>query len=368
MGPSEQPALRILALAANYSPTLFIHLLRPLRNQSVAIQILTEDVLAKFAGSAPSGHDAASLAAMILDKAKPDVVFSSRYNGPLAEDLLTVCRARGIAYIFHLDDNLLEVPLDQGADKVAYHLHPKRVGALRRQLEESSLVYLSTEALHGRLRELVPRMGKAFVGPICAAVDPLPMPAPRPAGAPPLFGYAASAGHMADLKLALPGIIAALERFPDATFELIGSIGSLPELGGFGDRVRHERKFLTYDEYVLDLNRRAWDLALAPLCDTPFTRMKTYTKWVEYAAAGIPALVSDHPIYRDRCADGAAILVREGDWAEALPMLLADAPRRQAIAAKAQQKVAAEFPVARLREQLVEALRQAGAWAAVTPG
>ena len=101
-------------------------------------------------------------------------------------------------------------------------------------------------------------------------------------------------------------------------------------------------------------------LGLTPLCDNPFTRLKTYTKWVEYTAAGLPVIASDHPIYRDCCADGAALLVKDADWATALPGLLGDAAARQAILATARARVGRDYSVARLREQLLDVFRRAG--------
>ena len=101
-------------------------------------------------------------------------------------------------------------------------------------------------------------------------------------------------------------------------------------------------------------------LGLTPLCDNPFTRMKTYTKWVEYTDAGLPVIASDHPIYRDCCADGAALLVKDSDWATALPALLGDAPARQAMLDRARARVGQDYSVARLREHLLEVFRRAG--------
>ena len=349
----------ILALSASVSPTLAIHLLRPLQGlPGINIQMLTQEALAQIVKNAPPGIDGLSLAAMILNQVRPALVFSSRYNGAMAEDFLAASRRMGLPFVFHLDDNLMEVSADQGADKVAYYSHPKRLQALRAQMEQASVAYFSTEALRDRMLELGIEVAKPHVGAICAAVDLLPL-GPVPASL--TFGYAASGGHNEDLKLALPGIVAALEQHPQARFELIGSLEHMPpELVRFGERVKHERRFIAYDDYLRDLQRRNWVLGLTPLCDNPFTRMKTYTKWVEYTAAGLPVIASDHPIYRDCCADGAALFVKDADWASALPGLLGDVSARQAMVAKARARVGQEYSVARLRAQLLEVFRLAG--------
>lgn len=351
--------LRILALAIHASATLSIHLLRPLKGlPGIEVPLLTMDALNQMVASAP-GIGGPQMAAFLLDRVKPDLVFSSRYNGVLAVEIVAACRQRGIPFIFHLDDNLMEVSPDQGADKVAFYQHPARLQALRVQMEQASVAYFSTTALRDRMLELGIRM-TSHVGPICAAVDLLPDLPPAAADAPLVFGYAASGGHGEDLKLALPGIRAALERFPDARFELVGSVAPPPELAAYGGRAIYERRFLPYDDYVADLQRRRWTLGLSPLCNNPFTRMKTYTKWVEYTAAGIPTIASDHPVYRDCCAGGAASLVADGDWTTALPALLADVAARQRILAVARERVGRDYSVTRLREQLLDVFRQAG--------
>lgn len=357
------PPFRILALATHASATLAIHLLRPLRGLAgIEVPLLTMDALNQMIASAP-GIGGAQMAAFLLDKVKPDLVFSSRYNGPLAAEIVQACRQRGIPFIFHLDDNLMEVSPDQGADKVAFYQHPARLQALRVQMEQAAVAYFSTATLRDRMVELGLTMN-SYVGPICAAVDLLPALPPQPpgmpSGAPLVFGYAASGGHGEDLKLALPGICAALDRFPEARFELVGSVAPPPELAAYGPRASYERRFLAYDDYIIDLQRRHWCLGLSPLCDNPFTRMKTYTKWVEYTAAGIPTLASDHPVYRDCCAGGAASLIADDDWATALPTLLADAEARRRMLAVARERVGRDYSVARLRDQLLEVFEMAG--------
>jgi len=349
----------ILALSAGVSPTLAIHLLRPLHGlPGFNIQMLTQEALAQIVKGAPPGIDALSLAGMVLGQVRPALVFSSRYNGAMAEEFLVASRRMGLPFVFHLDDNLMEVSADQGAEKVAYYNHPKRLQALRAQMEQASVAYFSTDALRDRMLQLGVQVAQPHVGAICAAVDLLPLQQPA-AGM--TFGYAASGGHNEDLKLALPGIVAALERYPQARFELIGSLEHLPaELARFGERVRHERRFIAYDDYLRDLQSRNWSLGLTPLCDNPFTRMKTYTKWVEYTAAGLPVIASDHPIYRDCCAGGAALLVQDADWATALPDLLGDAAARQAMVRTARERVGRDYSVARLRAQLLEVFRLAG--------
>ena len=356
----ERPArlLRILAASRNLTPTLQIHLLRPLRDEA-RIQIATEEMLQRLAEASRSRVEVANRLDGLLAHTTPQVVFSSRYNGALAEELFEAARRHSIPFVLHLDDNLLEVPPDQGEEKAALYGNAARLHALRVQIEGADVVYLSTPALRHRLTELGLRM-RSWVGPVCAGTDPLPPPPVRPPGSAPVFGYAASAAHASDVRLALPGIVAALQSLPGSRFEMIGSIAPPAELAAFADRVRHTALAVTYDAYLAELNRRAWDLGIAPLVDTPFSRMKTYTKWVEYTAAGIATLASDHPVYRECCSAGAGALATDGAWSAMLPAALANPALRKSTLAAARAKLESEYSVERLRDQVLAVLEMAG--------
>jgi Glycosyl transferases group 1 len=94
------------------------------------------------------------------------------------------------------------------------------------------------------------------------------------------------------------------------------------------------------------------------LRDTPFNRAKTNTKWVEYASAGIPALISDHPIYRDCCHGGA---VSDTDWEVAITTMIIDPSLRQAVRQRALERLRAEYNLRRLGRQVLGVLQRAGA-------
>src|SRR5690606_18115268 len=76
----------------------------------------------------------------------------SRFAGPLAGRAIEGARRAGIPVVTHLDDFLLEVPPDLGADKVKRHNRPERVAALRQTLTEADLLFISTQALADGLR------------------------------------------------------------------------------------------------------------------------------------------------------------------------------------------------------------------------
>ena len=64
-----------------------------------------------------------------------------------------------------------------------------------------------------------------------------------------------------------------------------------------------------------------FDIGVAPLVDTPFNRVKSDIKLLDYSALGLASLVSDSPAYRADPAFQSAIV---GDWADALRQVIDD--------------------------------------------
>ncbi|WP_372616776.1 glycosyltransferase [Falsiroseomonas sp.] len=356
--------LNLLVIADAAGATLQINLLRPLRASLAAgacrIHLVTEaeEAAWRLAGGRP-----AEAVRRLWDEVAPEAVFVSRYGGGLAEEIVAAAKRHRTPLVYHLDDNLFAVPREAGAAKAAKYGAPERQAAMRHMLSQADLVLLSTSRLRDQLAEagLLPaRRDAVQVAGIASASDPLE-PAITHEAAGPVFGYMASSSHGPDLALALPGIEAALQRLPAARFEIYGSLPMPGTLAGrFGARVRHHPAVPDYDAFLRGLADLGWHWGLAPLRQGSFNEAKTDTKWVEYAAAGIPCLASRHPVYEASLAAGAAVPVGDGDWAETLPAALADAAWRDRVLAAAQQRLRAEHGLARMTTQLAEALGAAG--------
>lgn len=359
IGDVTAARLKVIVFADAIGPTLQLNLLRPLRAMcdagACSLVIVTEDGMEVLQRN-PLG--ASGALQELWRNVGPCAVFASRYGGPYADVIVGMAKANHSPLIFHLDDNLFEVPPEIGAAKYRRYRTPARQSALWTLIEGASLVYLSTEPLRQRLAQLGLK-NRVHVGDIASASDPLP-PYPKSPGGSLVFGYMASGSHAADLELALPAIVDALERHPAATFEMFGSLPVPPALDRFHGRIRHRSPVRDYDGFLQSLQRLGWDFGIAPLRDTPFNAVKTDTKWVEYTAAGIPVLASDREVYRRCCADGAGLLVPDDGWSNAIQSMITDKELRAAVASKAVQRLKSTYSVSRLRLQLLTVLAQAG--------
>lgn len=352
---------RLAVFADAAGATLQINVLRPLARAMgagvVVAPVLTETDVARC-GETEAEADGAIAA--FLCALRPDVVFVSRYGGVGAGAIIVAARMVGAPVVFHLDDNLFAVPPEVGTDKARKYGDPARQTALRRLLAEASLVYLSTDLLRRQLEAGGQLARPAFVGAIASASDPLPAARSQAQDSPIVFGYMGSSSHGADLALALPAVMDCLGQHPDARFELFGTIARPAELEPFGARIAHHPTIADYDAFLHRLAELGWHFALAPLRDTPFNRAKTNTKWVEYAAAGIPAIFSEHPIYKNCCEGGAGMLVGDDGWTEAIESMLADATFRDSVRAKARHRVTSEYALVDLSRQLLDVFARAG--------
>ncbi|EHS52124.1 hypothetical protein PDO_4890 [Rhizobium sp. PDO1-076] len=362
LGPADPAAakLRFLVVADTVGATLQINLLRPTHAAvtagEVRMVILTEE---DERLAVTSGRSARQVLADAWQQASPDLVFVSRYGGSLAEAIAEMAAIKRVPLVYHIDDNLFEVPLDAGVEKAKKYGAPARQRAIQTLLERADTVYASTLQLAAQLRDHAQLPAGIFIGEIASASDPICHECSVTRSGP-RFGYMASSSHAADLQLALPGVISSLTANPDLHFTVFGSLRPPPELGEFGARVEHVPAVGNYDGFLLQLAAMRWDWGLAPLRSGRFNDAKTDTKWVEYSAAGIPTIVSDHLIYQNCSQNGAAVRVDDDQWARMLPQILADRALAERTLASARERLIDQYGLRHMAAQLSRVFELAG--------
>ena len=358
----KEDQLRVLLFVDAFGPTAQINWSRPLgrarEKGSCALWVFEEkeiEARARKHGSEKLRRDLK----VLVEAMRPDVIVGSRYGGVSAAIILEAARAAGVPVIFHIDDNLLAVPAELGAAKVARYGAPKRQEALKLLLNESDLVYVSTERLFHQLISAGIQPRRHFVGAIAGGVDMVPSLPPQASGRPLKIGYMASSSHSHDLAPLLPTLERILDEHREIEFELFGSIQMPPQLNGRG--CSHHLAISDYGEFIQALAALQWDIALAPLRLTDFNLAKTNTKWIEYTAAGIPVVCSAHPVYEEVGASGAALMASSDlDWYNCLVSLIESPDRRQALLGTAQTVLKDRYSVSHLRQQLGALFTTAG--------
>lgn len=297
---------------------------------------------ASFQGLAEWSYGSEISARLLADV---DVLVVHRLLEPHQVEVIEAVRKHlpRIAIVSEYDDDMFSTRPDnpafrQAADKDSAELyafyHEELVPAMRRGLDLSDRITVSTPALRARLEEETSQP----VDCLPNAVDPVlfEVPAPRRAEGEQLrVGWAGSATHDVDWRDAATGVRKGLAR-GRAHLVLMGA--DYRFLLGVKDA-----SFVPWaramDEYYLQLT--TWHVALAPLIDDRFNRSKSPIKALEAGALGLPIVASHAGPYPDLVVDGeTGFLCRSNaDWERALRILAFDEDARFEMGARARNHV-----------------------------
>ena len=354
--PSPAP-MRILVFADMYGASQSIAfvdgLARSRADGRTAVRIVEEAAFGSDAGARMSAAAGALAEAHLAETGATAVVLSRFGHLGGYEGIRAAAGARGLPVLFHIDDDLYDLPASAGIERYRSARHPRRAHALARGLAEADMAICATEAL---ARRIAPLAGHGRIGWLenGTAAEPRPRAAPADDGGPVVIGYMGSASHGPDLEIAVPALNAVLAGSRHVRLELFGSIARQPVAEMLrGHIVRHDVAPGDYAAFKRRLAGLGWDIGLAPLAATPYNRCKTPTKWAEYAEAGIATLASDIEVYRPMIAVGAAMPADPGQWRYALERLIASSALRQEITASSDRLLRARYGWDRLEASVV---------------
>jgi glycosyltransferase involved in cell wall biosynthesis len=359
MKNSEFASMRIMYVANASIPTLqlsFIEPLKPLVEAGeIATDFLTEQQIRELFGKQLGEACARDWVLQRMEKFKPTVIIFCRYSGPHGEAIVKYGRTKGAVTIFHIDDDLLNVPIEIGQKKHQYHNEPARLAAVRYFLAEADLVYCSTERLKRRLESYGFR-NQFIAGAIYCSGDVFVSAVERPTCKIGYMGF----DHADDFQIALPAVVEVMQSFPHVSFDLFGSIPKPSVLDQFGNRVNVIGPVRDYASFMKKFASLDWDIGICPLADTKFNEVKANTKWVEYTSVGAAVIASRDTVYNDCCANGCGLLVESREhWRAALGALIENKSQRYELVKAAQGRLKREYSRDRLREQILTTLRHA---------
>lgn len=287
-----------------------------------------------------------------------DVFWTGYFSEEVAASSLVYWRnnLKGKKFIIDIDDNYLDIPETN-------HLYDRFKRTKRDRamlgtlLSFADAITVSTYPLKERIAQHmhdVYRMEKPiFVIPNMSDVDDWKVkPAPKFKDKI-VIGYAASNSHHDDIKMFAPALKKIMEMHPNVHFQAIGTVekDKIPEyFRGFTqemlDRIWLGRAESVFKKFPKVLAQQKWDIGIAPLVDSAFTRSKSHIKWMEYAMIGLPTVASRvYPYYmpikgKKTIEDGVTgVLARPNEWVEKLDILIKDKKLRRQIGKNALQAV-----------------------------
>ncbi len=232
------------------------------------------------------------------------------------------------AMVWETDDDLWSV--DPVNKRAAQHFTPDVLKGIEFCVRTARLVTVTNDHLAERMSRFNPNV--AVIPNMIDAALPTMQRVRRERVT---VGWAGGDSHRRDLSR-IAGPLHRIMRTTDAAVHTIGQ-DFTDTLRLPADRHRHtgwESKLIKYYASV------DFDIGLAPIEDTLFTRSKSYIKALEYGALGIPVIASDVGPYREYVEDGVTgFLVRkESEWIDRLQLLIGDAELREQMGAAARQK------------------------------
>lgn len=158
-----------------------------------------------------------------------------------------------------------------------------------------------------------------------------------------VIGYTGSNSHYDDMAMVLPSIVEVMQKYPHVYLEIMGSLSVKDALvllanvpTSVTDRCDLVPSTWTFKEFPKHLSEQKWDIGIAPLVDTAFTRSKTHIKYLEYSMYKIPTIASRvYPYFmntfgRDVITDGQnGLLVKPSEWVAALSDLIEHPEKRK---------------------------------------
>lgn len=171
-----------------------------------------------------------------------------------------------------------------------------------------------------------------------------------------VIGYSGSNSHYDDLEMMFPSLAKIMDKYKNVYFESMGALGkeNIKIFSCFSDEAKLRCDILpstwTFKEYPKHLASMKWDIAIAPLTDSFFTRCKSCIKFFEYAMCKIPVIASRvYPYYVPNFGrevitnEVTGLLVKQNEWYEALERLILNKGLREKLADSAYEHVINEW-------------------------
>lgn len=268
-----------------------------------------------------------------------DRLWRSDVSLPSAEQLLQDVRRAGARFVYAIDDDFLSL----SEDAAPGYFNAAKRSVVELWLREADRVVVTTPPLQQRVLPFNPR---CVIVPNALDERLLIGERPRSLETPfgprrTVIGYMGTYSHEADWRLILPAWRQVYEQHREAVeFQVIGiseRAQALARQAGVPVRViRPRQEEVEYPLFMLWFTgQMRWDIAVAPLLDTPFTRCKSDLKFLDYSALGATTLASRLPVYEASVRHGETGWLAENTaeaWTNALERLVTDDERRTTIA------------------------------------
>lgn len=270
-----------------------------------------------------------------LDLLRHRIVFS-RQCDPTYAWVPAWLRKHGARYAYFIDDNFWAYRPSNPANN--YYAQPEVLATLDAFIANASCVLATTKPLADAIARRAPNANIALVD---SPFDFAAMPESRMQSmdGPLRVGFAGTERGSAFEPVVEAIKALSRERPGDFEFEFIGHV---PETLSNVSDVKAFPAITDYFRFLEFKASRRWNVGLAPLGDSEFTRSKTNNKFREYGALQITGIYSDVTPYREtvtNAVDGLLVSNTHEAWMDALTWLADHRSECAAIGERARETI-----------------------------
>jgi len=277
----------------------------------------------------------------IKDIDRADLIIYNRNTAPQFASQLDYILRLNKPYIYELDDNFFEIPLETEIGR--YHRAPEQLEQLKRYLSNASLVRVYSTNVQDQVKSLNPQI-ELVTGSVDLDLINIKLGSRVREKIKIVYSTSREKDKLADI-------------FMSDLSRIITEFGDQIEMHFWGyrpielDKIRNyrHRKFsLDYDRYLRRFSHQGYAIGLAPLLDDRFHRSKTNNKFREYGACKIAGIYSNVQVYTSCVQDGiTGLLVNNqcGEWYKALKQLIKNDNLRRNIGEQAHRFVKTHYSI-----------------------
>lgn len=132
-----------------------------------------------------------------------------------------------------------------------------------------------------------------------------------------------------------------------------------PDMSEYDGRLEyHYIPHMSYDEFMEYLRRERFDIGLAPLDDSEFSKSKYINKFIEYTRAGVAGIYSNCELYRTVIEDeyNGILCAGEDHWGKAIQNLADNPQKRLEIAINAQNYAKDHLEKSKVLNRLIDGI------------
>ncbi len=289
----------------------------------------------------------------------PLILFQRDFSRSFSDYLQVLERAHimGKPVVLDVDDHLLALPKDH-PDRISGY-YADGLTALLHAMINVDAITVATQTLK---EAFLPYNPHIYVLPNYLDADLWHFREPKLISNPlnVRILYVGTPTHKPDLELIAKPLAHIAHRYENDISILFYGAEPPETISSLSNVSHYPLRTYDYHSFVTDYQQIEADIALAPLVDNRFNRCKSFIKYYEYAANGLPCVFSSIPPYSEIINDGinGFLAMNEEEWEQKLEILIENPSLRLEMAQNAQEQIKQHWLIQQHANQWNEAYQQ----------